>query len=100
MLMTDPLIVSWSHFLALVIPLGLAGERIAHFRQRGAKAYLMTLPLGLGSLVGAFDLAFSISVGALEKAVAGLMAVVCGIAAGLYLSDWPGLSGKQGSPEA
>lgn len=98
--MTDSLITSWSHFLALVIPLGLAIERIAHFRQRGAKAYLMSLPLGLWSVVGAFDLAFSISVGVLEKAVAGLLAVVCGIAAGLYLSDWPRLSGKKRSPQA
>ncbi|KDA53754.1 hypothetical protein EG19_02755 [Thermoanaerobaculum aquaticum] len=95
MFMTDPLIASWSHFLALAIPLGLAIERIAHFRQRGAKAWLMGLPPGLGSLVGAFDLAFSISVGVLEKAVAGLLAVVCGVAAGLYLSDWPRLGGKE-----
>lgn len=98
--MTGHLVVSWSHFVALVIPLGLAGERIAHFRQRGAKAYLMSLPLGLASLVGAFDLAFSISVGALEKAAAGFLAVVCGIAAGLYLSDWPPLSGKENSRQA
>lgn len=100
MFMTDPLIASWSHFLALVIPLGFAIERIAHFRQRGAKAYLMSLPLGLWSVVGAFDLAFSISTGALEKAVAGLLAVVCGVAAGLYLSDWPRLSGKEKTDQA
>lgn len=97
--MTNIMVLSWPHFLALLIPLALAAEPMAYFRQRRARANLMSLPLGLASvLVGAFDLALAISIVALEKAVAGLVAVLCGMAPGLYLSHWPRLRGKPGSP--